>query len=264
MIRYSSRVAGAVALMMAVAACGGNKNAAMGDSAMSSDLQMAGSSTAAQPGLGDTAAATTAPAPAVTKPAPKPAAPRPRPVATKPAAPAAPTTGEVASGTSLVLHPGEKVCTNTHKVGDNVTATVADAVPATNGKAIPAGATVTLNITALKRSENTKDPIDMGFNPVSVTFGGDTYPLSATVTDEKIDRVRNEPKSKDVQKVATGAVIGAIAGKLIGKSTKGAVIGGAAGAAAGAGVAAATANYEGCIAQGSAMTIKLNSAVTIH
>ncbi len=263
MSRYSSRIAGAVALMVAVAACGGNKNSAMGDSAMSSDLQMAGASTAAQPGLGDTAAAANTPAPAETKPTPKPVAKQPAP---KPAAPkpAAPTTGEVAEGTSLVLHPSEKVCTNTHKVGDTLTATLADAVPATNGKSIPAGATVTLKITALKRSENTKDPIDMGFDPVSVTFGGQTYAMSATVTDEKIDRVRNEPKSKDVQKVATGAVIGAIAGKLIGKSTKGAVVGAAAGAAAGAGVAATTANYEGCIAQGSDMTIKLNSAITIH
>jgi hypothetical protein len=99
---------------------------------------------------------------------------------------------------------------------------------------------------------------------VSVEFAGHTYAMAAKVTEEKIDRIRNEPKSKDVQKVATGAVIGAIAGKIMGKSTKGAVVGAAAGAAAGAGVAAATANYEGCIKQGSDMTVKLSSALTIH
>ncbi|MGH7670934.1 MAG: YMGG-like glycine zipper-containing protein [Gemmatimonadaceae bacterium] len=260
MTRYPSRMASAIALMVAVAACSGNKGSAAGDSAVSNDLQMAGGATATQPGLGDTAAAAKTPATSAPAAA-KPARERPRmPAATKPAVR---STGEVASGTSLVLHPSEKVCTNTHKVGDNVLATVADAVPATNGKTIPAGATVTLNITALKRSENAKDAIDMGFNPVSMAFGGDTYPVTATVTAETIDRVRNEPTSKDVQKVAIGAVVGAVAGKLIGKSTKGAVVGGAAGAAAGAGVAATTANFEGCIAQGSDMTIKLTSPITI-
>ncbi len=264
MTSYSSRIAGAIALMVAVAACGGNKSSAAADTAMSTDLQMAGGDTAARPGLGDTAAAATTPAPTTPAPAAaaKPAPARPKaPAATKPAARA---TGEIAEGTTMVLHPSEKVCTNTHKVGDTVMATLADAVPGTNGLSIPAGATVKLEITALKRSENVKDPIDMGFNPVSVTFGGEIYPISATVTAEKIDRVRNEPTSKDVQKVVGGAVIGAIAGKLIGKSTKGAVAGAAAGAAAGGAVAATTANFEGCIAQGSDMTVKLNSAVTIH
>ncbi len=261
MTSYPSRIAGALALMVAVAACGGNKGAAANDTAMSADLQMAGGDTAARPGLGDTAAAAKTPAATTPAPAAKPAPARPKPAAPKPVARA---TGEVAVGTTMLLHPSEKVCTNTHKVGDTLIATLADAVPATNGLSIPAGATVKLEITALKRSENVKDPIDMGFNPVSVAFGGETYPLSATVTAEKIDRVRNEPTSKDVQKVVGGAVIGAIAGKLIGKSTKGAVAGAAAGAAAGGAVAATTANFEGCIAQGSDMTIKLKSPVTIH
>ena len=103
----------------------------------------------------------------------------------------------------------------------------------------------------------------MTFTPNAVTFGGTTYPLDATITEATIERVSSEPTSKNVQKVATGAVIGAIAGKLIGKSTKATVIGGAAGAAAGAGVAAATQNTEGCIALGSDMTLHLNAPVAI-
>ena len=118
-------------------------------------------------------------------------------------------------------------------------------------------------IARLKRSENSRDPIRMTLRVRSVSFGGKTYPLKATVTHENIERVRNEPKSKDVQKVVGGAVIGAVAGRIIGRSTKGAVIGGAAGAATGAGVAAATANYEGCIARGSNVTVRLSAPVTI-
>ena len=76
-------------------------------------------------------------------------------------------------------------------------------------------------------------------------------------------KIRDEPKGKDVQKVAIGAAAGAIAGKILGKSTKGAVIGGAAGAAAGAGVAVATANYQGCINQGAKIVVKLDGPLTL-
>ena len=65
-----------------------------------------------------------------------------------------------------------------------------------------------------------------------------------------VDRVKDQPTGKDVQKVGIGAVAGAIAGRIIGKSTKATVIGGAVGAAAGAATAAATANYQGCIQSG--------------
>ncbi len=89
-----------------------------------------------------------------------------------------------------------------------------------NGATIPAGATVNMTVTQLKRSENSNDPIVMEFAVNSVTFGGKTYPIDASVTSAAVDRVKDEPRAKDVQKVGIGAVAGAIAGKLIGKSTK--------------------------------------------
>jgi hypothetical protein len=129
---------------------------------------------------------------------------------------------------------------------------------------IPAGATVSLEITALKRSENVNDKIQMSFRPVSVSFGGNTYPISADVSYAQVDKVRNESTGKDVQKVATGAAVGAVLGRILGKSTKGTVIGGAVGAAAGAGTAAATANYEGCVPQSGKITVTLNNATQVH
>jgi hypothetical protein len=104
----------------------------------------------------------------------------------------------------------------------------------------------------------------MEFAVNSVTFGGHTYPIEATIETAAVERIRDQPQSKDVQKVAIGAVAGAIAGKIIGKSTKGAVIGGAAGAAAGAATAAATANYQGCISSGGNIVVKLTSAATVR
>src|SRR5439155_23714556 len=133
--------------------------------------------------------------------------------------------GTIAAGTTLSLNASSRICTNTNNIGDRVTATVAEAVSGSNGAVIPAGATVTLTGTKLKPSENAKDPIVMEFAVNSVTYGGHTYPLDASVESASVDRVKDEPKGKDAQKVVGGAVIGAIAGRVIGKSTKGAVIG---------------------------------------
>src|SRR5256885_5630461 len=97
----------------------------------------------------------------------------------------------------------------------------------------------------------------------SMSFGGKTYPIDASV-GAPVTRVPNQPKSKNAQKVAIGAGIGAIAGQILGKNTKSTVIGGAVGAAAGAATAAATANYEGCVQNTSTMTVKLNSPAQVR
>jgi hypothetical protein len=123
---------------------------------------------------------------------------------------------------------------------------------------------VNLTVTQLKRSENANDPIVMEFAVNSVTFGGHTYPIEATVASASVNRVKDQPQSKDVQKVAIGAVAGAIAGRILGKSTKATVIGGAAGAAAGAAAASATANYQGCVESGGSIVVKLTSPATVR
>ena len=265
------------------------------DSALTRDLQIAGKDTTVQPQLRDVPAtppaeAAPAPAPATRAPAPRPAAPKP--VATKPTtrpAPPAPTTrttasgntetkntggtaasngggsvGTIASGTQLSLRSNSRVCTNTFTVGQTFTASVANAVTGSNGASIPAGADVTLEVTQLKRSENANDKIIMEFAVRSVSFGGKTYAVTGTVADADVERVRNQPKSKDTQKVVGGAVIGAIAGQILGKSTKSTVIGAAAGAAAGAGAAAATANYEGCVPDGGSIAVNLTAPLQVR
>ena len=287
MMKDTRRLGASIMLAAALlAACMGEAkkgpdSAALGaDSSLSKDLAMANRDTTAKPELKDVPA----PAPEPRKRAEpskrgadtKPSIPKPAAVTTTPsgntetknpagseAAKAGGAVGTIAAGTTLNLHSSDKVCTNTNAVGDHVTATLDGAVTGTNGATIPSGATVNMTVTQLKRSENSNDPIVMNFAVNSVTFGGKTYPLDASVTSASIDRIRDESKGKDVQKVAVGAVAGAIAGKLIGKSTKGAVIGGAVGAAGGAAAAAATANYQGCIPSGGSIVVKLNSPATV-
>ena len=301
MPKYIRRIGAPIVLaaFTAFAACRsdakkGPDSAALGtDSTLNRDLALAGRDSAAQPALKDVPAeAPPAVAPARKTPTPERRSPPKTETKTQPrAVPAAtppapvttasgntvtsnPTTGTAAAsgggavgmipaGTTLNTNSSSKVCTGTNHVGDHVTATLENSVSGSNGATIPAGATVNMTVTQLKRSENTNDPIVMEFAVNSVTFGGHTYPIEASVQSASITRVKDQPGDKTAQKVAIGAAVGAIAGRIIGKSTKGTVIGGAAGAAAGAAAAAATTNYQGCIDAGGAIVLKLTAPATV-
>jgi len=284
MSKYISRITPlALTLALGVAACSKGDNKAdtslAQDTALSRDLQLATGDSAAQPQLKDVPA-TPAPTPAATtskprasRPAPKPATPKPEPAA-PPRTPSGNTVtagekssggnvGSIASGTTLTLASGSKVCTNTNKVGDRFSATLNEAVTGSNGAVIPAGATAVIEVTKLKRSENANDNIEMGFAVRTISFGGATYNVDGDVTSAAVDRVRNSTKGNDAKKVIGGAVLGAVIGQVIGKDTKGTVIGAAGGAAAGTAAAATTANYEGCVNDGGRIVITLTSPLTI-
>lgn len=276
-MNYTRITAASLAIAsLTLAACAGDSSktdstALKNDSALAANMAMANRDSASLT-LSDTATSSTTKAPtnppAVTKAPTKttttPKKTTPAPTKTAPApAPASARTGTIASGTTIALASSSKVCTNTNAVGDNITATTTEAISGTNGAAIPSGATVHMTVTNLKRSENANDKIIMEFRVNSISFGGKTYPIEASVAEADVERIRDQPQSKDVQKVAVGAAAGAIAGKILGKSTKATVIGGAAGAAAGAATAAATANYQGCINQGARITVRLDAPLSM-
>ncbi len=265
--------------LLAFGACGGSKKDSMAqDTTLASDIQLANKDSAAQPQLSDVPAKTTpTPAPATSAPravaktnAPSRTTPSRKPTTTASGNTITRSTGAetalgtIAAGSTLDLTSDSRVCTNTNQVGQTVTATVAQTVAGSNGATIPAGAKVALEITKLKRSENMRDKLEMDFRVKSVTFGGHTYPVTATVSSATVDRVKNQPGSKDAQKVATGAAVGAVVGQILGHSTKSTIIGGAVGAAAGAGTAAATSNYEGCVPAGGSIVVKLDNSVQVH
>lgn len=282
------------ALTVTLGACAGEKkgdDALAQDTTLARDLARVGGDTAVQPQLQDVPAAepTPEPAPAANPPAPtptprpkpKPPAPNPtKPTNTTPAPTPAPTTtpggntvekgsgaaekmGTVGSGTTLNLGSADKVCTNTNKVGDRFIATLNESVSGSDGAVIPAGAAVTIELTTLKRSENSNDQIQMGFRVVNISFDGRTYALDADVQTADITRVRASSGGNDAKKVLGGAVAGAVIGQILGKKSKSTIIGAAAGAAAGGAAAAATANYEGCVNAGGRIAVKLNAPVTV-
>ncbi|HYV96952.1 MAG TPA: hypothetical protein VE967_05820 [Gemmatimonadaceae bacterium] len=181
----------------------------------------------------------------------------------KSAPPPAPR-GRIPSGATIALRPESKICTNTHKVGDRVNATVIDGVVGENGASIPSGATAALEVTESQYGRNDGDAVRLAVRLASVTVGGESYPVSADVTGPKVDRVRRQSTGQQVGKVATGAAIGAVVGKVAGKSTGSTVAGAAVGAAAGGVVAAGTADYDGCINADARLVAKLSSSIAMR
>ena len=288
MLQYIPRLNASLALSLALlaGACSVKKdNSAAADSALNKDIQLANGDSTAQPALTDVPAGTPTTGTAATKTTtPKTTTKTSTTTRTPTTTTRTPTTsvtssgntvtrtsgtsagartGTIAAGSTLNLASSRTICTNTNHVGDRFTASVTNAVSGSNGAVIPAGATATVEVTELKRSENARDNVVMGFRVVSVSYGGHTYPVSATTASADVTKVKNQPKSKDVQKVVGGAAIGAIAGQILGKSTKATVIGAAAGGAAGAAAAAATSNYEGCVNSGGRITATLNAPATV-
>lgn len=297
-----SRIAAPV-LMTAILALGACKrgdrpeDALAQDTSLAHDLQLANADTMAQPQLKDVPA-TIEPAQNPVETAPRTSQKRtpseiltpsrnPRRVATAPRSTPQPvedapvtttngntvtegtsgsegSVGTIASGSEISLFSGQRVCTNTYKVGDRFTASVAQSVQGSNGVAIPAGATAVIELTSLKRSENANDNIEMEFVVRSIAFNGKTYPVNSTVTSAQVEKVRNGDASNDGRKVATGAIIGAIAGQIFGHKTKSTVIGAATGAAAGAVVAGATGKYDGCVPNGGRISLRLNQAMVVQ
>lgn len=254
-----------VAVVALFAACGRDADTAAADSADSArDLAVVGADTATQPQLKDVPVSPSGSSPS----RPKSTPPRTRPATSAPAPAPAPVTpspsrGVIASGTSLALTSGSKVCTHTNSVGDRFNATLTSEVTGTNGVSLPAGSTVSIELTELKRSVDSKSNIVMGFRVVSITANGRTYTPDAEVVSASIDRVRSQDRGDDAKKVAAGAAAGAIVGQVLGRNTKGTLIGAAVGAAAGAAAASSTSDYEGCVNAGAPIAVRLTGPLTV-
>lgn len=285
--------------LLAVAACSKTdktgQDALAQDSSLTRDLQLANADTAAQPQLKDVP---TVPPPAPPKPtvveqkrvasAPPPrrqtTAPRqtqpvaqaPAPITTTPSGNTvvkAPSTGVssegavgvVAAGTNITLSAGQRVCTNTNSVGDRITATLAEAVTASNGVMVPAGATAVLEVTSLGRSNQAGENMNIGLVVRSITYGGKTYPVNGEIVSAGVEKVKASDNN-DATKVAGGAVVGAILGRILGgkSKTKGTIIGAGAGAAAGAVLAHQTEKYDACLPSGGRVVVRLDSPMSVQ
>jgi hypothetical protein len=261
--------------LAAIAACGrGDRSDTAAADSLNRDLQLAPVDTTAELNdrPSDTAVATTPPAPAAktparpsrpaasaTAPAPKKSAPAPS-ASTSPA-PAA-TPASLAAGTRVTAATTAEIRSNTNKVGDTVTATIANDMKDNAGHVvIPAGSEVVLKVTAIKESENKSDKTGtLTLQPTSVSINGQSYPLSARIDSVGTQLQGRKTGTGDIAKVGAGAGIGAVLGRVLGGSTKGAVIGGVIGGAVGAQRAVETKDRDVVLPQGTSVTLVLDES----
>jgi len=258
-----SRAMIAVLTLVAVAACGGGDRGDMATAdSLSRDLQLAPVDTSAE--LNDQATnereTASAPAPAPRTSTTRPAASPAQPTATAPAA--APRS--LAAGTTLNASTNAEIRSHKNKVGDTVTATIANDVMDRSGRVvIPAGSEVVLKVTAIKESENRSDTTGtLTVQPTSVVISGQSYPLSATIEGVSTKLEGRGTNAGDIAKPAAGAAVGAVVGRVLGGSSKGAIIGGVIGGAVGAQRAVETKDRDVVLPQGTSVTLSLTETFT--
>jgi len=121
-----------------------------------------------------------------------------------------------------------------------------------------------IEISQLKQSTKTGDPIQMTFDVTNLSWGDKSFPVDASIDHVDVDKVRNASAKSDAAEVGGDAIVGGIIGQIIGHSTKSTVIGAATGAAAGTAVALGTAGYDGCVPVGGNIKIHLNAPAQIQ
>ncbi len=170
------------------------------------------------------------------------------------------TTRTLAAGESFGASTTSEITSRTQKVGETVTAKVANDVKDGSGRVvIPAGSVVTLRISAIKPSDSKSDNTGtLSLAATSVSINGTDYDLTGGVSGLETHLQSRSVDANDAAKVGAGAAAGAVVGRVLGGSGKGAVIGGVIGGAVGTQRAVETKDRDVVLPAGSSVTITLN------
>jgi hypothetical protein len=265
-----------------VAACGGGRSdgMAMADSAAApAAAQAAPESTAAQepaatepaadqpaarkPSAGTTPPATKAAAPAPSASQPGAAATGSQPTEEAGAASPAMIELRVPSGTRIETTLDQRLSTLDSKVGDRFTATVTEPVQADGRTAIPKGARIHGEVTAVQKSGSSGQTAVLKVDFKTVGVGGKSYPISAELLEAQPQKKSRTGTGEAAAKIGAGAVAGAIVGRIIGGNKTGTFIGAAVGAAAGTAIVLGTQDVDAVLPADSPMSLQLTAPLTV-
>jgi hypothetical protein len=186
----------------------------------------------------------------------------PAPVTTKvepPASPPPPPPLAAQAGTRVVTTSTQEITSRRNKAGETFTANVAEAVTDASGReVIPAGATVTFSIVAIKEAENKDASGTLVIRPVSVMIGAQAYDIKADVAELQVEKKGRGVTTGDAAKVGAGAAAGAILGQILTKSSGGTVVGGVVGGAVGTAIAVKSADKDLVIPIGAKILLTLS------
>ncbi len=143
--------------------------------------------------------------------------------------------GTIPAGVKISVVTDQSVSSKTAKIGQTVSASVAQDVTAGGKVVIPKGSPVKLTVSGVQASGRLSTPAKLYLRLRTVTVGGKTY----TIATSSAGRTLGGKGKRDAGFIGGGAAGGAVIGALAGGG-KGAAIGAAAGAGAGTAGAAAT------------------------
>jgi hypothetical protein len=174
-------------------------------------------------------------------------------------------TSSAPAGSTFAISLNETLSTRTNQVGDGFTATLQDPIMDTDGNVlIPAGATIRGRVTAVQKSGNVTQTGVIGLAFESISYGGRSYPLDATVIEAHPEKTTRQTVGQQAGKVAAGAAAGAVIGRVLGKDTKSTIKGAVIGAAAGTAVAMGTSDVDAVLRAGSTVRVRTDAPITVR
>ena len=169
------------------------------------------------------------------------------------------------TGSTVTVTLDQQVGTKNSKVGDTFSATVVDAIVASNGQTVvPAGSKVYGKVTGLQDSDNAtqKAAIRLDFERINVN--GVERPFEANITATNLETSGNDTRNETLKKAGIGAAAGAVLGAVLGGGDVSKIIGGAAiGAAAGTVISLGGGEVDAVLPAGSKMTLQTTQQVAM-
>lgn len=165
----------------------------------------------------------------------------------------------VPEGTEVVVELEDRLSVAESEEGEEFHATVDEPVRSAGGVVVPEGALIHGRISALHRSEGPEDPNVLKLHFYRIDVRGQSYPLSAEITDANPETDTGDA----LLKVGAGAAAGAVLGEILGDNAAATVAGATIGAAAGTAVALATEQEKAVLARGSRMRLKLTEPLEL-
>jgi uncharacterized membrane protein len=148
---------------------------------------------------------------------------------------------------------------DTSRVEERVTGTLASALEVDGVTAIPAGAKLTGHLTHVEESDKVKGRAELALRFTRLTTGSVTYDIDTQPLSWRAESTKKDDAIKIGAGAAAGAVIGAITG-----GKKGAAIGSAIGAGSGTAVVLATDGQEIQLAAGRKLKVSLSNPLVIR
>ena len=169
------------------------------------------------------------------------------------------------TGSVVTVTLDQQIGTKNSKVGDTFSATVVDAIVASNGQTVvPAGSKVYGKVTGLQDSNNAgqKAAIRLDFERINVN--GVERPFEANITATNLQTEGGDSRNETLKKAGIGAAAGAVLGAVIGGGDVSKILGGAAiGAAAGTVISLGTGEVDAVLPAGSRMTLQTTQQVVM-